>query len=58
MPYFNPLFKYKKHLEDKYKSLLEKSSNYYYIDEIKSDSAAYKAMKILIKINKINYLNR
>lgn len=47
---------YKKHLENRYSSLIEKSNDYRFEDESKSDSAAFKAMKILSKINEINYL--
>ncbi len=46
MSRLSQLLQYRKHLEDRYRRLLEKSSDYRYIDEIKSDRAAYKAMKI------------
>ncbi|TMM29400.1 hypothetical protein FDT66_09755 [Polaribacter aestuariivivens] len=49
---------YKKHLEDRYFKLLEKSNDYKYIDESKSDSAAFKAMKIGNKLNKLVFLNK
>lgn len=49
---------YRKHLEERYFRLLEKSNDYRFIDEPKSDFAAYKAMKILAKINKVSYLDR
>lgn len=49
---------YKKHLEERYDKLLERSDNYRYIDENKSDNAAFKAMKILSKINKVRYLDK
>ena len=49
---------YKKHLQKSYLMLLERSSNYRFIDEGKSDLAAFKAMKILEKINRISYLDR
>jgi hypothetical protein len=52
------LSRYRKHLEDRYHRLVERSNDYRYIDEIKSDRAAFKAMKILEKINRVNYLNR
>lgn len=52
------LYRYRKHLEDRYHRLVERSNDYRYIDEIKSDRAAFKAMKILEKINRVNYLNR
>ncbi|MDG1039463.1 MAG: hypothetical protein P8H13_00210 [Polaribacter sp.] len=38
--------------------MIEKSSDYRYIDETKSDRAAFKAMKIRNKLNRINYLNK
>ena len=49
---------YRKHLENRYKSLIEKSNDYRFVDESKSDVAAFKALKILSKINKVNYLDR
>lgn len=49
---------YRKHLEERYFRLLEKSNEYRFIDESKSDFAAFKAMKILAKINKVSYLDR
>ncbi|WKD86051.1 hypothetical protein KCTC32516_01402 [Polaribacter huanghezhanensis] len=58
MSRLSQLLQYRKHLEDRYRRLLEKSSDYRHIDEIKSDRAAYKAMKIRGKLNRINYLNK
>ena len=52
------LQKYRKHLEDRYFRLIEKSNDYRFVDESKSDTAAFKAMKILDKINRISYLDR
>ncbi|GAB7257787.1 hypothetical protein [Polaribacter sp. OB-PA-B3] len=49
---------YSKHLKDSYFKLLEKSNSYRFIDETISDFAAYKAMRILEKLNKLNYLQR
>lgn len=49
---------YRRHLEDRYLKLIEKSNNYKFIDESKSDSAAFKAMKLLEKLNQVRYLNR
>jgi hypothetical protein len=49
---------YKQHLQDRYTHLIEKSNNYRFVDESKSDNAAFKAMKILSKINKLAYLDR
>jgi len=53
-----PLKKYKKHLKESYFRLLERANDYRFIDENKSDLAAFKAMKILEKINRIRYLDR
>lgn len=58
MSHLNQLHRYKKHLEERYNRLLEKSNDYRFIDESKSDNAAFKAMKILSKLNKVNYLDR
>lgn len=58
MSKINQLQTYKKHLLDRYIKLIETSKEYQFIDEVKSDYAAYKAMKILGKINKVNYLDR
>jgi hypothetical protein len=52
------LQKYRKHLEDRYFRLIEKSNDYRFVDESKSDTAAFKAMKILDKINRVSYLDR
>jgi len=49
---------YKKHLQERYKALIELSNNYRYVDEVKSDRAAFKAMKIREKLNKVQYLDR
>ncbi|ARV07631.1 hypothetical protein BTO04_13435 [Polaribacter sp. SA4-10] len=58
MSRLNQLHSYKKHLEDRYNRLLEKSNDYRFVDESISDFAAYKAMKVLSKLNKVNYLDR
>lgn len=50
--------RYRKHLEERYNKLVERSNDYKYIDESKSDRAAFKAMKILGKLNRVNYLNK
>ena len=52
------LHKYKQHLEERYLKLIESSNDYKFIDEHESDNYAFKAMKILQKINKVNYLER
>lgn len=49
---------YKKHLIKRYIDLVETSNNYKYEDESKSDMAAFKAMKLLEKINQVRYLDR
>lgn len=57
--YYRSQFKiYKNHLIKRYADLIEKSNNYRYEDESKSDIAAFKAMKILEKINQVKYLDR
>ena len=57
--YYRSQFKiYKNHLRKRYADLIEKSNNYRYEDESKSDIAAFKAMKILEKINQVKYLDR
>lgn len=49
---------YKNHLVERYIDLVEKSNNYQFIDEAISDLAAFKALKLLEKINQISYLDR
>lgn len=49
---------YKKHLKERYLNLIEKSNSYKYVDESISDVAAFKAMKLLEKINQVRYLDR
>jgi len=49
---------YKRHLKDRYVQLLELSNDYRFEDEAKSDMAAYKAMKLLEKLNQVQYLDR
>ena len=51
MSRLDQLSKYRLHLQDRYHRLVEQSNDYKYVDEIKSDRAAYKAMKILDKLN-------
>ena len=50
MSRLNQLHRYRKHLEERYHRLVERSNNYMFIDEPKSDRAAFKAMKILDKL--------
>ena len=52
------LQRYKNHLQERYKTLIELSNNYKYVDEVKSDRAAFKAMKIREKLNRVQYLDR
>lgn len=54
----NQLTKYKRHLEDRYQRLVERSKDYKYIDEGKSDLASYKAMRIQEKLNKVRFLDK
>ncbi len=49
---------FKKQLKKKYIALIEKSNNYRFEDETISDLAAFKAMKLLEKLNQISYLER
>ncbi|TCI85557.1 Lacal_2735 family protein [Tenacibaculum sp. M341] len=57
MSQLKQLIRYKRHLEDRYEKLMERSNDYKYVDEAKSDIASYKAMKILEKISRIKYLD-
>ena len=54
----NQLKKYKKHLEDRYEELVERANDYKYVDECKSDRSAFKAMKVLEKLNRVKYLDK
>lgn len=56
MSRINQLKKYKLHLEERYRKLVERSKDYKHVDESKSDVASFKAMKILRKINQLRYL--
>ncbi len=57
MAQLNQLNTYRKHLEDRYEKLMERSKDYKYVDEAKSDIATYKALKILEKLNRVKYLD-
>lgn len=48
---------YKRHLEERYKKLIQRSKDYKYVDEVKSDLASYKAMRIQEKLNKVRFLD-
>ncbi len=50
--------KYKKHLSNSYLKLIGQSIDYRFEDETISDIAAYKAMKVLEKLNQVKYLER
>ena len=52
------IHRYRKHLEERYEKLIERANEYKYIDECKSDRSAFKAMKILEKLNRIKYLDQ
>lgn len=54
----NQFQNYKRHLKERYANLLEQSNSYRFVDEAESDLAAFKAMKILKKINQVSYLDR
>ncbi len=56
MSRLSQLNSYRKHLKDRYHKLIERSNEYRFIDESKSDSAAFKAMKVLDKLNRVSYL--
>ncbi len=58
MSRLNQLLRYRKHLEERYNKLVERSNDYKYVDETKSDRAAFKAMKVLEKLNRVNYLDK
>ncbi len=58
MYYQNQFKNYKRHLIERYVNLVEKSNDYRFEDEAKSDLAAFKAMKLLKKINQVSYLDR
>ncbi|MDD7913452.1 hypothetical protein [Polaribacter ponticola] len=51
-------YSFKKQLKERYLKLVEKSNNYRFEDEVKSDIAAFKAMKVLEKMNRLSYLER
>lgn len=51
------LYTYTEHLKRRYRKLLEKSDAYRIIDEPLSDMAAFKAMKIMKKLNQLKYLS-
>jgi hypothetical protein len=54
----NQFNSFKKHLKKRYLELIEKSNSYKFEDESISDIAAFKAMKLLEKMNQVSYLAR
>jgi hypothetical protein len=54
----NQFNSFKQHLKERYDNLVEKSNDYRFEDESISDLAAFKAMKLLKKLNQISYLDR
>jgi hypothetical protein len=54
----NQFNSFKKHLKVRYYELVEKSNDYRFEDESISDVAAFKAMKLLEKLNQLSYLER
>lgn len=54
----NQLFRYRRHLEERYRKLIERANDYKYEDECKSDRSAFKAMKVLEKLNRLKYLDK
>lgn len=57
MSHLTQFISLKEHLERRYYLLMEKSNSYRFIDETISDRAAFKAMKILKKLDQMDYLN-
>lgn len=49
---------YRKHLEERYRKLVERANDYKYEDECKSDRSAFKAMQVLEKLNRVKYLDK
>jgi hypothetical protein len=58
MYYRKQFTKLKQRLQNQYSKLVEISNNYRFLDESLSDLAAYKAMKLLQKLNRVSYLDR
>lgn len=58
MSRLNQLKRYRKHLEERYNKLVERANDYKYVDEGKSDRSAFKAMKVLEKLNRVKYLDQ
>ncbi|WNW03002.1 Lacal_2735 family protein [Tenacibaculum sp. HL-MS23] len=58
MSRINQLQTYRKHLEERYRKLVERANDYKYEDECKSDRSAFKAMQVLEKLNRVKYLDK
>lgn len=58
MSRISQLHRYRKHLEERYRKLVERANDYKYEDECKSDRSAFKAMRVLEKLNKVRYLDK
>ncbi|MHB0754306.1 hypothetical protein [Polaribacter sp. M15] len=58
MYYKKQLSQLKEHLHQQYHRLIEASNSYRFLDETLSDLAAFKAMKLLQKLNKLQYLDK
>ncbi len=58
MYYKQHLSQLKQRLHQQYHHLVEVSNSYRFLDETLSDLAAFKAMKLLRKLNKLQYLER
>ena len=58
MSRINQLHTYRKHLEERYRKLVERANDYKYEDECKSDRSAFKAMQVLEKLNRVKYLDK
>ncbi|MDO6813058.1 hypothetical protein [Tenacibaculum soleae] len=58
MSRINQLQRYREHLEERYRKLVERANDYKYEDECKSDRSAFKAMRVLEKLNKVRYLDK
>ena len=58
MTRLNLLLEHQTKLNNRYKQLVEQAYNLKQTDHEASDVSAYKAIKVLDKLNKINYLAR
>jgi len=58
MKYFDPIKHRQEQLNQQYKSLVEQAYNFRQTDSALSDISEYRAIKLLNKLNKLNYLCR